>query len=131
MLFIGTTLAIVYQIRYKRTVKVTYDKERDTFRSELLIGASVLVAFIVHERIHGKGFFHYLQEVCLLSDVCTACPSCNQSMLFRAELHPPCSDKSYMTSHILSHADFMDVINLFRGRGDLAAVDVADANRKH
>lgn len=63
MLFIGTTLAIVYQIRFKRTVKVTYDKDRDTFRSELLIGVSVLIAFLVHERIHGKGFFHYLQEV--------------------------------------------------------------------
>lgn len=69
MLFIGTTLAIVYQIRYKRTVKVTYDKERDTFRSELLIGASVLVAFIVHERIHGKGFFHYLQEISWMSSI--------------------------------------------------------------
>lgn len=67
VLFIGTTLAIVYQIRFKRTVKVTYDKDRDTFRSELLIGVCVLVAFLVHERIHGKGFFHYLQEVCFCS----------------------------------------------------------------
>jgi hypothetical protein len=59
ILFIASTLAIVYQMRFRRIVKVTYDKERDTFRSEILVGASVLLAFMVHEGFQNKGMFHY------------------------------------------------------------------------
>lgn len=63
MLFIGVTLAVIYQIRYKRIIKVTYDKDRDTFRSELLIAISGVCALVVHERIHGAGYLHFIREV--------------------------------------------------------------------
>jgi ER lumen protein retaining receptor len=63
VLFISVTLAVVYLIRYKRIIRVTYDKDRDTFRSELLIAVSTVCALLVHERIKGAGYFHFVMEV--------------------------------------------------------------------
>ena len=63
VLFISVTLAVVYLIRYKRIIRVTYDKDRDTFRSELLVAVSSVCALLVHERIHGAGYIHFLMEV--------------------------------------------------------------------
>lgn len=63
ILFISVTLAVVYLMRYKRIVRVTYDKDRDTFRSELLIAVSGVIALVVHERIHGAGYIHFIMEV--------------------------------------------------------------------
>lgn len=63
VLFISVTLAVVYLIRYKRIIRVTYDKDRDTFRSELLIAVSAVCALIVHEAINGAGYIHYWKEV--------------------------------------------------------------------
>ena len=63
VLFISVTLAVVYLIRYKRIIRVTYDKDRDTFRSELLVAVSSVCALLVHVRIHGAGYIHFLMEV--------------------------------------------------------------------
>ena len=65
ILFISVTLAVVYLIRYKRIIRVTYDKDRDTFRSEMLIAVSTVCALLVHERIKGAGYLHFLMEVCI------------------------------------------------------------------
>jgi ER lumen protein retaining receptor len=66
MIFIGSTLAIIYQMRYNRSIKATYDAERDTFKSEFLIGGAVLLAFILHEPIKRPGTMHFLVQVRLL-----------------------------------------------------------------
>jgi ER lumen protein retaining receptor len=65
LFFIAATLAIIYQMRFSRTIRGSYDRERDTFRYEILVAASVVLGFFVHERIYGKGWLHYLSEVCL------------------------------------------------------------------
>jgi hypothetical protein len=70
ILFIGVTLAVIYQMRYTRIIKVTYNKDRDTFRSELLIAVSAVCALVVHERIHGAGYIHFFMEV-RSCDTCT------------------------------------------------------------
>ena len=63
LFFIAATLAIIYQMRFSKTIRGSYDRDRDTFRYELLVGASVFLGFFVHERIYGKGWLHYFAEV--------------------------------------------------------------------
>jgi ER lumen protein retaining receptor len=64
ILFIYVTVSVVYLIRYKRSIRVTYDKDRDTFRSELLVALSTVCALFVHEHIKGAGYIHFFMEVC-------------------------------------------------------------------
>lgn len=66
LIFISATLTIIYYMRYERVVRVTYDKDRDTFRSWIMVLVSWLLAFLFHERIRGRGFLHYQVEVRLL-----------------------------------------------------------------
>lgn len=63
MIFIGATLMIIYYMRYERVVRCTYDRDRDTFKSWIMVLASWLLAFLFHERIKGRGFMHYQVEV--------------------------------------------------------------------
>lgn len=63
IIFISATLAIIYQMRYSKAIRGSYEKDRDTFRYEILVGASLVVAFVVHERIANRGFFHWVMEV--------------------------------------------------------------------
>jgi hypothetical protein len=63
LIFISATLTIIYYMRYERVVKCTYDRDRDTFRSWIMVIASWLLAFLFHERIKGRGFLHYQVEV--------------------------------------------------------------------
>jgi hypothetical protein len=63
LFFLGATFAIIYQMRYARTIKGSYDRDRDTFRHEILIGISLVLAFVVHEGIKGRGMIHYLVQV--------------------------------------------------------------------
>lgn len=50
LVFIGSSLAIVWCMRYHRAVKRSYDRELDTFRHFLLILASFVLALVCHEK---------------------------------------------------------------------------------
>lgn len=44
LVFLGTSSAIVYYMRYDRIIKLTYDKEQDTFKYLLLVAPSAVLA---------------------------------------------------------------------------------------
>lgn len=50
LVFIGSSLAIVWCMRMHWAVKRSYDKELDTFRHYFLILASFVLALLVHEK---------------------------------------------------------------------------------
>ncbi|KAF5944533.1 hypothetical protein HYC85_018610 [Camellia sinensis] len=50
LVFIGSSLAIVWCMRWHRAVKRSYDRELDTFRHYLVIAASLVLALLVHEK---------------------------------------------------------------------------------
>jgi hypothetical protein len=67
----GATIAIIYQMRFVRSIRGSYDRERDTFRYEILVAGSLVIAIFVHERISNRGPIHWLVEVC--ASLCRAC----------------------------------------------------------
>ncbi|KAF3451320.1 hypothetical protein FNV43_RR07415 [Rhamnella rubrinervis] len=50
LVFIGSSLAIVWCMREHRMVRRTYDKELDTFRHYFLVGGCFVLALILHEK---------------------------------------------------------------------------------
>lgn len=46
LVFLGTSCSIVYYMRYHRIIRLTYDKDQDTFRHWMLIAPSALLALI-------------------------------------------------------------------------------------
>lgn len=66
LFFLGATGALIYQMRFNRTIRGSYDRERDTFRYELLVVGSLLLAPFVHEKVRGNGWGIYCFEVLLL-----------------------------------------------------------------
>ena len=50
VVFIASSLAIVWCMRYHRAVRRTYDRELDTFRHYFLILGSFVLALIFHEK---------------------------------------------------------------------------------
>lgn len=48
LVFLGTSIGIVWYMRYHKVVKQTYSKEEDTFRHYFLILLSVLLALLIH-----------------------------------------------------------------------------------
>jgi ER lumen protein retaining receptor len=57
LVFLGTSCAIVYYMRYHRIIRLTYDKDQDTFRHWMLIAPSAFLALVsAHPRS--------LMEVC-------------------------------------------------------------------
>lgn len=46
LVFLGTSCGIVYYMRYHRIIRLTYDKDQDTFRHWMLIAPSALLALI-------------------------------------------------------------------------------------
>lgn len=46
LVFLGTSSAIIYYMRYHRIIKLTYDKEQDTFKHLLLIAPSAVLAML-------------------------------------------------------------------------------------
>ena len=63
LFFLAATGAIIYQMMYSKTIRGSYDRDRDTFRYEILVAASVLLAFFVHEKVYGTGWLNYFFEV--------------------------------------------------------------------
>jgi len=50
LVFILSSVGVVYLMRYHKVVKLTYDREHDTFRTLFLLAPCVLLALVVHER---------------------------------------------------------------------------------
>ena len=70
VVFIATSYGIVYYMRFHRVVRLTYDKEQDTFRSYVLVGAAAVMAMIVHMKFTPFEiiwtFSVYLESVAIL-----------------------------------------------------------------
>lgn len=70
LIFIASSLAIVWCMRMHRLVKRSYDKELDTFRHYLLVVGSAVLALIVHEKFTFQEIFWafsiYLEAVAIL-----------------------------------------------------------------
>lgn len=49
MVFLATSFAIIYYMRFHRVVRTTYDKEMDTFRVIFLLAPCALLALIVNQ----------------------------------------------------------------------------------
>lgn len=49
LVFVGSSLAIVYCMRFHHVVRRSYDRELDTFRHYLLVVFCFLLALLVHE----------------------------------------------------------------------------------
>jgi ER lumen protein retaining receptor len=63
VVFTAATFAIIYQMRFVRSIKGSYDRDRDTFRYEILVAGAILISLFVHERISNRGPIHWLVEV--------------------------------------------------------------------
>eukprot|EP00879_Flechtneria_rotunda_P004479 GHRR01004733.1.p1 GENE.GHRR01004733.1~~GHRR01004733.1.p1 ORF type:complete len:216 (+),score=37.23 GHRR01004733.1:170-817(+) len=50
LVFLGTSFAIIYYMRYHRIIKLTYDKEQDTFKHIFLIAPSVVLALLTTDK---------------------------------------------------------------------------------
>lgn len=48
LIFLTTSFSILYFMRFHKVVKVTYDKEQDTFRYHFLILPCAVLALLVH-----------------------------------------------------------------------------------
>ncbi|KAF8391198.1 hypothetical protein HHK36_023500 [Tetracentron sinense] len=70
LVFIGSSLVIVWYMRMHRVVKLSYDKELDTFRHYFLVVASFVLALLVHEKFTFQEIFWafsiYLEAIAIL-----------------------------------------------------------------
>ncbi|RAL50321.1 unnamed protein product [Cuscuta campestris] len=70
IVFIGSSLAIVWCMRFHRAVRRSYDRELDTFRHWILVAVCFLLALLVHEKFTFLevfwGFSIYLEAVAIL-----------------------------------------------------------------
>ncbi|KAL4562215.1 hypothetical protein LXL04_034413 [Taraxacum kok-saghyz] len=70
VVFIGSSLAIVYCMRWHHVVKRSYDRDLDTFKYQFLVLASFLLALVLHEKFTFLEIFWafsiYLEAVAIL-----------------------------------------------------------------
>ncbi|XP_010242135.1 PREDICTED: ER lumen protein-retaining receptor A [Nelumbo nucifera] len=70
VVFVASSLAIVWCMRSHRVVKRSYDKELDTFRHYILVFVSFVLALFIHEQFTLKEVFWafslYLEAVAIL-----------------------------------------------------------------
>ncbi|CAL9073014.1 unnamed protein product [Musa acuminata var. zebrina] len=70
IVFISSSIAIVWCMRFHPVVRRTYDKEQDTFRHYLLVGVSLVLALLFHERFTIREVFWvfsiFLEAVAIL-----------------------------------------------------------------
>lgn len=60
LIFLGTSFSIVWYMRYHKTVRLSYDKNNDTFRHYFLILPCLALALLFNNRFT-------FREVCLLN----------------------------------------------------------------
>lgn len=61
-IYVAATLAVVYRLRHRRG-GAAHDFERDTFRSEFLLGGSLLLAAALHEEVYQRGVLFFTINV--------------------------------------------------------------------
>ncbi|TKY60069.1 ER lumen protein-retaining receptor A [Spatholobus suberectus] len=70
VVFIASSLAIVWCMRFHPMVRRSYDRELDTFRHYFLVGASFALALLLHEKFTVQEIFWafsiYLEAVAIL-----------------------------------------------------------------
>ncbi|KAI3692929.1 hypothetical protein L6452_32754 [Arctium lappa] len=70
VVFIGSSLAIVYCMRWHHVVKRSYDRDLDTFKYQFLVLGSFLLALVLHEKFTFLEIFWafsiYLEAVAIL-----------------------------------------------------------------
>ncbi|CAL8147394.1 unnamed protein product [Prunus armeniaca] len=70
LVFIGSSLAIVWCMRMHNVVKRSYNKELDTFRHDFLLGGCFVLALLIHEEFTFQevlwAFSIYLEAVSIL-----------------------------------------------------------------
>ncbi|KAK8944960.1 ER lumen protein retaining receptor [Platanthera zijinensis] len=70
IIFLGTSIGIVWYMRYHKVVKQTYDKDEDTFRHHLLVLPCFALAFLIHRNFTFIEIFWtfslYLEAVAIL-----------------------------------------------------------------
>ncbi|URD96529.1 hypothetical protein MUK42_32131 [Musa troglodytarum] len=70
IVFISSSIAIVWCMRFHPVVRRTYDKEQDTFRHYLLVGVCLVLALLFHERFTIREVFWvfsiFLEAVAIL-----------------------------------------------------------------
>ncbi|XP_051128825.1 ER lumen protein-retaining receptor A isoform X4 [Andrographis paniculata] len=70
VIFIGSTLAIVYCMRFDPVMRRSYDRDLDTFRHYYLLLGCFLLALVVHEKFSVQEIFWafsiYLEAVAIL-----------------------------------------------------------------
>jgi hypothetical protein len=49
LVFLGTSLSIIYFMRFQRAVRSTYDREQDTFRVAFLLAPCALLALLINQ----------------------------------------------------------------------------------
>ncbi len=49
LIFLGSSLAIIYYMRFHRAVRHTYDREQDTFRVAFLVVPCALLALLINQ----------------------------------------------------------------------------------
>lgn len=48
LVFLGTSISIVWYMRYHKVVKLTYNKDEDTFRHFFLVLPCIILALMIH-----------------------------------------------------------------------------------
>lgn len=49
LVFLGTSISIIYFMRFHPTIRSTFDKEQDTFRSVFLLVPCAVLALIINQ----------------------------------------------------------------------------------
>lgn len=73
VIFLGTSFSIVYYMRYHKVVRLTHDREHDTFRSSVIIGICAILSLLLHKHVGKAWMFEllwtfsiYLEAVAIL-----------------------------------------------------------------
>lgn len=67
LVFLGTSFAILYYMRYHRVVKLTYDKDQDTFKYEYVILPTAVLALLTSQAYTPLEVRSQLAEICQLA----------------------------------------------------------------
>lgn len=60
VVFLSTSFTIVYYMRFHRVVRLTYNREQDTFRSSILIGICAVMSLAIHKHVQRLWLFELL-----------------------------------------------------------------------
>ncbi|KAG5588536.1 hypothetical protein H5410_048970 [Solanum commersonii] len=70
LVFLGSSLSIVWYMRHHKIVRRSYDKDQDTFRHVLLVVPCLVLALVIHEKFTFKEimwtFSIFLEAVAIL-----------------------------------------------------------------